>query len=184
MRNKHCVAVHPCCCSRLALTLIDRRQAVTDRTGLHTHGLFTSHLFKTLAQINNRNTTWIQPSVQTNPVALLCMNWMLKPLLQGHSGTKTWLIQYYDLALSVIYVRLDENSVFQKYVFLGHWANRKGKVLTLQCWWMTVINKLIWNNRHVASCRLQHIVGQINCLFVLSATASLKRFAQLYPCCK
>lgn len=34
-----------------------------------------------------------------------------------------------------------------------------------RCWWMTAINKLIWNNYYAPSCFLKHLIGQINWLF-------------------
>lgn len=69
-------------------------------------------------------------------------------------------------------------------VFLSLWATKTRKSLNTapQCWRMTAINKLIWNNHHAPSCRLKHLVGQINCLLVCSVYHSSLFFANNVSC--
>lgn len=51
------------------------------------------------------------------------------------------------------------------FCFLQLWANEKMETwnAALQCWLMTTINQLIWNDHHAPTSRLQHLVGQTNC---------------------
>lgn len=69
-------------------------------------------------------------------------------------------------------------------VSLSLWATKTRKSLNTapQCWRMTAINKLIWNNHHAPSCRLKHLVGQINCLLVCSVYHSSLFFANNVSC--
>lgn len=54
------------------------------------------------------------------------------------------------------------------------WASEKMKTWNTapQCWLMTIINQLIWNNHHAPTSRPQHLVGQTNC-FVLQSLYQL-----------